>query len=82
MAVAAAFIGDACVPAGPVLASRNVAAERGGAAALDGTHHFQLREADKAAIGMTPRGLLATRYRTARYLSASDRGKCKSQDLI
>jgi hypothetical protein len=56
MPVAAAIIGDGCVPAPFILAARNMAAERGGTAALDGTHDFQLREADVAAIGLTPSG--------------------------
>ncbi len=56
MAVATAVECDHRMPATFVLAARNMAAERGGAAALDGTHHFQLREADVAAVGFTPSG--------------------------
>jgi hypothetical protein len=39
-----------------VLAARDVAAERRGAAAFDGTHHLELVEAHMAAVGLTPRG--------------------------
>ncbi len=52
----AAIISDGCVSAGVVLAARNMAAERSGAAALDGRHDFQLLKADVAAIGVTPSG--------------------------
>ena len=58
MPVAAAIIGDGCVPAGVVLAARNMATERRGAAALDGTHHFQLPKADMAADGPAPSGAM------------------------
>ena len=44
------------MPAGIILAARNMAAERRGAAALDGTHHLQLIKAYVAAVGITPRG--------------------------
>ena len=37
-------------------AACNMPAERGGAAALDRTHHLQLAEADMAAIGLAPCG--------------------------
>ena len=40
--------------AGRVLATRNMAAERCGPAALDGTHHLHLGKADVAAVGITP----------------------------
>ena len=33
-----------------------MAAERRGAAALDGTHHFELSKADMAAVGFAPSG--------------------------
>ena len=42
--------------AGVVLAARNVAAERRGPAALDGTHHLQLAEAHVTAVGVAPSG--------------------------
>ena len=37
-------------------AARDMAAERRGAAALDGRHHLQLAEADMAGIGTAPGG--------------------------
>ena len=40
---------------GAVLAARQMTAERRSAALLDGLHHLQLREADMAGIGATPR---------------------------
>ncbi len=52
--VHAAVIGDALLAAGPILAARDMAAERCDAAVLDGTHDFELAEADMAAGGMTP----------------------------
>ena len=53
MPVAAAVVGDDGVRA--VLAARDMAAERRGAAALDGRHHLQLVEADVPGIGSAPR---------------------------
>ena len=38
-----------------VLAARDMATKRCRAAALDGTHHLQLVEADMPAIGLAPR---------------------------
>ena len=52
MPVAAGIVGDACMVA--VLALFHMAAERRGAAALDGAHRLQLAEADMAGIGHTP----------------------------
>ena len=54
--VATTVVGDEGVSAGLVLATRNVAAERGRAAALDGRHHLQLVEAHVPAVGLTPSG--------------------------
>src|SRR5262245_40089595 len=54
MPIAATVIGDDSVSARVVLATRNVAAQRRGAAALDRRHHLQLMEADVPAIGLTP----------------------------
>ena len=51
--VAAAIVGDDGVRA--VLASRDVAAKRRGAAALDCAHHLHLVEADVPGIGSAPR---------------------------
>jgi hypothetical protein len=51
--VAAAIVGDDGVRA--VLAARNMAAERRGAAALDCAHHLHLVEADVPGIGSAPR---------------------------
>ena len=51
--VAAAIVGDDGVRA--VLASRDVAAKRRGAAALDCAHHLHLVEADVPGIGPAPR---------------------------
>ena len=56
MPVTATVVGDDRVAAGVVLAARNMAAERRGAAALDGRHHFQLAKAHVAAVGVTPSG--------------------------
>ena len=39
-----------------VLAARDMSAEGRRAAALDGTHHLELEQADVTAVGMTPRG--------------------------
>jgi hypothetical protein len=50
--VATGVVGDLGV--GAVLTSRHVAAERGGAAALDRRHHLELTEAQVAAIGTAP----------------------------
>ena len=51
--VAAAIVGDDGVRA--VLASRDVAAKRRGAAALDCAHHLHMVEADVPGIGSAPR---------------------------
>ena len=37
-----------------VLAGRDVAAERRGAATLDGRHHLELAEAEVAGVGLAP----------------------------
>src|SRR5262249_22511860 len=52
--VAATVVGDGRV--GAVLTARNVSAERGRAAALDGRHYLQLDEAHMAAVGLAPSG--------------------------
>src|SRR5215831_4989772 len=57
VAVAAAIVGDHRM--GAVLAACHMAAEGGGAAALDGAHHFELVEADAAAVGIAPCGPVA-----------------------
>ena len=54
--VATGVVGDDCVRARVVIATRNMAAESRRAAALDGTHHLQLAETDVAAVGVTPSG--------------------------
>ena len=56
MPVAAGIVGDVLVRA--VLAARDMAAERRGAAALDGAHHLELREADMTCVGHTPCGAM------------------------
>ena len=53
MPIATAVVGDDRV--GAVLAARNMAAERRGAAALDCAHHLHLVEADVPGIGSAPR---------------------------
>src|SRR5450432_2080993 len=53
MPVAAAIVGNDSVCA--ALAARHMTAERRGAAALDGTHHLHLVEADVTDVGTTPR---------------------------
>src|SRR6266853_6283761 len=57
MAIAAGIVGDERVRA--VLATRDMAAERRRAAALDGGHHLQLAEADVTGIGSAPRRTVA-----------------------
>src|SRR6516225_6256729 len=52
----AGVVGDDGVPARFVLTARNVATERGRAAALDRAHRLELAEAHMAAIGTTPSG--------------------------
>ena len=52
MAITARFVGDLLVRA--VFTPGDMAAERRRAAALDGTHHLQLSEADMAGIGCPP----------------------------
>ncbi len=47
---------DVRMAARRVLAARDVAAERRGAAALDCAHHLQLVEAHMAAVGLAPCG--------------------------
>jgi hypothetical protein len=42
-----------------ILALRDMAAERRGAAALDCAHHLQLVEAHMAAVGLAPSGAVA-----------------------
>src|ERR1700752_3449491 len=54
MPVAAGVVGDLGITARRVLAARDMAAERCRAAALDRTHHLQLREAHMPLIGFTP----------------------------
>ena len=49
-------IGNDGLSAGLVLATRNVAAERRRAAALDRRHYLQLIEAHVPAVGLTPSG--------------------------
>src|SRR5712691_11089377 len=50
----ATVVGDRGVAA--VLAARDVSAEGRRAAALDGAHHLELKQAHVTAVGMTPRG--------------------------
>jgi hypothetical protein len=40
------------------IATRDVAAERRGTAALDGRHHLQRSKADMARISLTPSGAM------------------------
>src|SRR5215469_3923755 len=54
VSVAAAVVRNGGVAAGLVLTTRDMPAERRGAATLDRTHRFQLVEADVAAVGVTP----------------------------
>ena len=54
--VATTVVGDDGVSAALVLATRDMPAERYGAAALDCAHHLQLLQADMAAVGITPSG--------------------------
>jgi hypothetical protein len=66
MTIATAAIGDDAVRAVLVFAARNITSQRRRAAALDCRHHFQLFEADMAAIGDTPRGAVVAE--NVRYL--------------
>ncbi len=52
MPVAARVVGDVLV--GALLATRDMTAERGGAAALDGRHYLELAEAHMACVGAPP----------------------------
>jgi hypothetical protein len=52
MAIATGVVGDQRVRA--VLAARDMAAERRGAAALDRRHDLELVEADVAGVGLPP----------------------------
>src|SRR5215510_16130209 len=54
--IATTVVSDDGVSAGFVLATRNMAAERGRAAALDRRHYLQLVEAHVSAVGLTPSG--------------------------
>src|SRR5262245_44269299 len=54
--VATTVVGDDGMSAGLVLATCNMAAERGRAVALDRRHYLQLVEAHMPAVGLTPRG--------------------------
>src|SRR6516165_4772252 len=60
--VAAAAVRDHRVAALRVLAARDVATERGGAAGLDGAHDLQLCVAHVAAVGSTPSGPEVAKY--------------------
>ena len=55
MPITARVIGDPRITAVLVLTTRNMAAERRCAAALDRTHDFELAEAHMAGVGLTPR---------------------------
>src|SRR5260370_16036933 len=55
MPVATGVIGDLGMAALLVLAARDMAAERRGAAVLDRRHHLELAETDMAGIGPAPR---------------------------
>ena len=60
-----------------VLAARNMASERCGAAALDGTHHFELSKADMAAIGFAPSGtVFAENIRDLQHWPGHGGGLC------
>jgi len=56
MPVTARIVGDQRMAARRVLAARDMASERGSAAALDRAHHLQLIEAHMAAVGRAPSG--------------------------
>src|ERR1700692_967712 len=60
MPVAAAVVRDDRMRA--VLAARHMAAERRRAAALDGTHHLHLFEADVPSVGSAPRRPMVAEY--------------------
>jgi hypothetical protein len=60
MPVAAAVVGNDRMRA--VLAAGHMAAERRRAAALDGTHHLHLFEADVPSVGSAPRRPMVAKY--------------------
>ena len=55
MTITARVIGDPRITAILVLTTRDMAAERRCAAALDRTHDFELAKAHIAGVGLTPR---------------------------
>ena len=60
-----------------------MAAERRGAAALDGTHHFQLSKADMAAIGIAPSGtVIAENIRDLQHWPGHGGGLCGRLALL
>ena len=83
MPIAAAVEGDDRACAGIVLAARDMAAERRGAAALDGAHHFELPEADMAAVGFTPCGaVIAENIRDLQHWPGHSGGLCGHFTLL
>jgi hypothetical protein len=64
-----------------VLAARDLAAERRGAAALDGTHHLQLVEAHMRAVGLAPRrAVIAENVRDLQNWSSHGRRRYGASD--
>ena len=65
-----------------VLAARDVAAERGSAAALDRAHHLQLIEAHMAAVGLAPsRTVVAEDVRDLQSRSSHNRRLLRRRPL-
>ena len=54
---------------------RDVAAERRGAAALDGAHHLQLVEAHMAAVGLAPRGTVLAAEDVREFQNGPNHGR-------
>src|SRR6201987_6395263 len=74
MPVAAGVVRDLHMAARPVLAARDISAERRGATALDRSHHLQLVEAHVPAVGLTPsRTVIAENVRDLQSWSSHGR---------
>ena len=82
MPVAARVVSDDRMAARRVLAARDVAAERGCAAALDRAHHLQLIEAHMAAVGLAPsRTVVAEDVRDLQSRSSHNRRLLRRRPL-
>src|SRR5262245_9070729 len=83
MPVAAGVIGELGVGALLVLAARDMAPERCGAAVLDRRHHLELAETDMAGIGLTPcRSLAAENIRDLQRWAGHGRGPLRRRRVF